>query len=260
MAAAPAYTRPAHAACREHPRPNGNHPDASSPTRTWPSTKPNTAKRQGANRQGGTPTTRAAAPPPAAYDARPFRPASHSERRRTSYIRRCSRNTSNADPSSEPGCAFTNSMQARPQSSHDCHHSPAGHSSGLKITSSGGGATVNGGLRCLAITAPLRSPKLSKLAVRLGGPFPPPATSRRPGMPLPRTQTRLLTLIRQRQRIDQPTQQQTVILDDLQQRIWTRLPRIASHHQRRRPQLSLEQQDLVTRTARLTQNLDLASA
>ena len=36
--------------------------------------------------------------------------------------------------------------------------------------SSGGGATVNGGLRCLAITAPLRSPKLSKLAVRHGGP------------------------------------------------------------------------------------------
>ena len=62
-----------------------------------------------------------------------------------------------------------------------------------------------------------------------------PATgpSRPPGMPLPRTQTRLLILIRQRQRIDQPTQQQTVILDDLQQRIRPRLPRIPSHHQRR---------------------------
>src|SRR5215217_885029 len=197
MAAAPAYTRPAHAACREHPRPNGNHPDASSPTRTWPSTKPNTAKRQGANRQGGTPTTRAAAPPPAAYDARPFRPASHSERRRASYRRRFSRNTSNADPSSEPGCAFTNAMQAAPQSSHDCHHPPAGHSSGLKITSSGGGATVNGGLRCLAITAPLRSPKLSKLPV-LGRHLAPPPALRRPlSVPLARTQPRLLTLIRQ---------------------------------------------------------------
>src|SRR5215217_2289872 len=150
-------------------------------------------------------------------------------------------------------------MQARPQSSHDCHHSPAGHSSGLKITSSGGGATVNGGLRCLAITAPLRSPKLSKFAVRLGAPVPPPVTSRRPGMPLPRTQTRLLTLIRQRQRINQPTQQQTVILDDLQQRIRSRLPGIASNHQRRATQLRLKQHNLVTRTARLTQNLDLAS-
>jgi hypothetical protein len=150
-------------------------------------------------------------------------------------------------------------MQARPHNSNDCHHSPAGQSSGSKITSSGGGATVNGGLRCLAITAPLRSPKLSELAVRLGGPVPPPATSRRPGMPLPRTQTRLLTLIRQRQRIDQPTQQQTVILDDLQQRIRPRLPRIASHNQRRATQLRLKQRDLVGRSGSLTQNLDLAS-
>ena len=39
------------------------------------------------------------------------------------------RNTSNAVPNSVPGCALTHSMQAWPQSSHDCHHSPAGHSS-----------------------------------------------------------------------------------------------------------------------------------
>jgi hypothetical protein len=77
-------------------------------------------------------------------------------------------------------------------------------------------------------------------------------------MPLAQTQTRLLTLIRQSQRINQPTQQQTVILDDLQQRIRPRLPGIASHHQRRRPKLRLKGRDFVTRTARLTQNLKLA--
>jgi hypothetical protein len=78
-------------------------------------------------------------------------------------------------------------------------------------------------------------------------------------MPLTRTQTRLLTLIRQSQRINQPTQQQPMILNDLQQRIRPRLPAIPSHQQRRRPQLSLKGRDFITRTARLTQNLKLAS-
>jgi hypothetical protein len=78
-------------------------------------------------------------------------------------------------------------------------------------------------------------------------------------MPLTRTQPRLLTLIRQSQRINQPTQQQTVILDDLQQRIRPRLPGIPSNHQRRRPKLSLKQRNLISRSRSLTQNLDLAS-
>jgi hypothetical protein len=82
----------------------------------------------------------------------------------------------------------------------------------------------------------------------------------RTSVPLTRTQTRLLTLIRQGQRINQPAQQQTVILNDLQQRIRPRLPGIASNHQRRATQLRLKQRDLITRTARLTQNLELASA
>jgi hypothetical protein len=80
----------------------------------------------------------------------------------------------------------------------------------------------------------------------------------RTSVPLTRTQARLLTLIRQSQRIDQPTQQQTMILDDLQQRIRPRLPGIASNHKRRATQLSLKGCDFVTRTARLTQNLKLA--
>ena len=148
-------------------------------------------------------------------------------------------------------------MQARPQSSHDCHHSSAGHSSGSNDCNSGGGATVNGGLRCRAITAPLRSPKLSKLPVRHMA-FPTPLRSRT-SVPLTRTPTRLLTLIRQSQRIDQPTQQQTVILDDLQQRIRPRLPAIPSHHQRRRPKLSPKRRNLISRSHSLTQNLKLAS-
>jgi hypothetical protein len=49
------------------------------------------------------------------------------------------RHLANAVPNGEPGCALTHAMQARPQSSHDCHHSSAGHSLGSKDNSSGGG-------------------------------------------------------------------------------------------------------------------------
>jgi hypothetical protein len=113
------------------------------------------------------------------------------------------------------------------------------------------------GLRCLAIAAPIRSSELSQLPVRhmaLPTPHSGPLS-----MPLARTQARLLTLIRQIQRINQPTQQQTMILDDLQQRIRPRLPAIPSHHQRRRPKLSLKRPDLIRRSHSLTQNLKLAS-
>jgi hypothetical protein len=78
-------------------------------------------------------------------------------------------------------------------------------------------------------------------------------------MPLAWTHPRLLTLIRQSQRINQPTQQQTVILNDLQQRIRPRLPAIPSHNQRRRPKLSFKRRDLISRSHSLTQNLKLAS-
>ena len=60
------------------------------------------------------------------------------------------------------------------------------------------------------------------------------------------------------QRIDQPAQQQTVILDDLQQRIRPRLPAISIHHQRRRPKLSVKQRDLIGCSRRLTQSLKLS--
>jgi hypothetical protein len=59
--------------------------------------------------------------------------------------------------------------------------------------------------------------QLSNLHVRHTA-LPTPLRSRT-SVPLPRTQPRLLICIRQSQRIDQPTQQQTVILNDLQQRI-----------------------------------------
>jgi hypothetical protein len=61
-----------------------------------------TCRRRLYSRPAETPT-RAAARTLAYDDGAPFQPASHSERRRASYIRRCSRNTSNADPSSVPG-------------------------------------------------------------------------------------------------------------------------------------------------------------
>jgi hypothetical protein len=90
---------------------------------------------------------------PPAQAGLPFSPASHSERRCASNKRRCLRNTSNADPNGEPGCALTHAIQAGPQSSHDCHHSPAGHSSGSKRNNLSGGTATNGDLRCIAITA-----------------------------------------------------------------------------------------------------------
>jgi hypothetical protein len=207
--------RPAHAACRAHPHPNGNHPDAPSPTRTWPSTKPNTAKHQGTNRQAGTPTTQAAARQPAAYDAAPPSPASHAERRRSSCRRCCSRSTVNGDPSSVPGCCFTNFMRARPQSSHDCHHSPAGHSSGSKDSNSGGGAAASGGRRCVATSRHLliaaEQPIIQRLRRHLIR-FLPPATSRHLRMTSTRTQTNLLILIliRKRQSGRQSLQKQPV--------------------------------------------------
>jgi len=146
-------------------------------------------------------------------------------------------------------------MRAWPHNSNDCHHSPAGHPSGSKDTNSGGGATVNGGRRCLAISGSPTS-QVSDLPVRQMAP--PPTLSSPPSMPLAQTHPRLLTLIRQSQRIDQPAQQQTMILDDLQQRIRPRLPGIASNHKRRATQLRLKGRDFITRTARLTQNLKLA--
>jgi len=71
-----------------------------------------TANRQATNHPAETPTTRAAARTLAYDDGAPFQPASHSERRRASYRRCFSRNTSKADPSSEPGCCFTNAIRA----------------------------------------------------------------------------------------------------------------------------------------------------
>ena len=68
-----------------------------------------------------------------------------------------------------------------------------------------GGTTANGGLRRLAIMAPIRGSKLRKLPVRHVA-FPTPLSSSA-CVRLPRTQTRLLTLIGQGQRVDQPTQQ-----------------------------------------------------
>src|SRR5215217_8811009 len=77
----PAYMQPAHATCPTHPHQERNHQGDPAPTQNGPSTKPNTAKRQAANHPGGTPTTRAAGPQPAAYDAPPCRPQPFNPRR-----------------------------------------------------------------------------------------------------------------------------------------------------------------------------------
>jgi hypothetical protein len=67
-----AYNHAAPATYPTHRRPKRNHPDDRGTIQTWPSTKPNTAKRQAANHPDETPTTQLAAPQPA-DDAAPLR-------------------------------------------------------------------------------------------------------------------------------------------------------------------------------------------
>lgn len=139
------------------------------------------------------------------------------------------------------------------------------HSGAVAVTSalggSGGGSTFSRNRHTKRSTMPryYRAPLSTQPASSSAPARPPTPLSCRPSMPLPRTQPKLLILIRQSQRINQPPQQQTMILDDLQQRIRPRLPAIPCHNQRRRPKLSLKQPDLIGRSRRLTQNLDLAS-
>jgi hypothetical protein len=181
--------------------------------------------------------------------------------RNSRFSRDPARNTSPISPSSESGHAFTQACRAicqrRNGSAQDAPSSGATHSSRQNVNSSAGIFT-SGGLRCIATIKP--RPQLSKLAVLSSRHLVPPTPlSSRTSMPLPRTQPRLLTLIRKIQRVDKPPQQQPMILNDLQQRIRPRLPAIPSNHQRRRPQLSLKQRNLIRRSRRLTQNLNLAS-